>query len=227
MAYSERQVSSNRVTAIVGVGAIHALLGYALVTGLAGQAFDQVARRIEAINIAVQPLPQPPPPPVDEVQPQVDTATPLPNAPTPPIDLGLTRPSPEVTDIILPPIPPDALANALADAVAGPVTLPSPPPSRARGLSPDNQGRWARQIQENYPGRAIRAGTEGRVGVTVQVGASGRVTGCTVASSSGSSVLDEAACDGMQRFARFNPALNDAGSAVGGTYSTVIVYRLR
>lgn len=228
MAYSEQQMSANRMTAIIGVGVIHAAIGYALVTGLAYQAFEKVTNKIEAITVAVQPLPEElPPPPPDKAQPQMEVAAPLPNAPAPVIDLSLSRPAIEVTTSISPfPLPP-ITPSVAREALAGPVASPSPPPSLSRGLAPDNQGRWARQIQDSYPARAIRDGTQGRVGVTVQVGANGRVTGCSVSSSSGSPVLDDAACKGMERFARFTPALNDAGNAMAGSYSTVIVYQLQ
>ena len=101
-----------------------------------------------------------------------------------------------------------------------------PPPSQARGVQPRNQASWARRIQENYPSRAQREGTEGTVGVRVTVGADGRVADCSVTSSSGSSVLDEAACTGMQRYARFDPALNAGGDPISGQWSTRITYRL-
>ena len=91
---------------------------------------------------------------------------------------------------------------------------------------PQNQGSWAARIRENYPARAIRDEIEGRVGVRVTVGTNGRVTACSVSSSSGSSILDDAACEGMQRYARFNPALDDAGNPTTGNWGTTIVYQL-
>ena len=60
----------------------------------------------------------------------------------------------------------------------------------------------------------------------VTVGADGRVADCSVTASSGSSVLDEAACTGMQRYARFDPALNAGGNPISGQWSTRITYRL-
>ena len=45
-------------------------------------------------------------------------------------------------------------------------------------------------------------------------------------SSSGTPSLDNAACDGMMRYARYNPALNDEGQPTTGSASTAIVYRL-
>jgi len=85
---------------------------------------------------------------------------------------------------------------------------------------------WAGRIQANYPTRAAREGREGRVGVRVTINAEGRVSSCSVTSSSGSPDLDEAACEGMERYARFDPALNDAGNPTSGSYSTAIVYKL-
>ena len=67
---------------------------------------------------------------------------------------------------------------------------------------------------------------EGRVGVRVSIGPDGRVTSCSVTSSSGTPSLDRAACDGMQRYARYDPALDDAGHPTTGSASTAIVYKL-
>ena len=93
-------------------------------------------------------------------------------------------------------------------------------------MQPKGQGRWAARIQENYPSRALREETEGTVGVRVTVGPDGRVTACSVTASSGSSILDDAACKGMERYARFDPALNDAGNPVAASWSTRITYQL-
>jgi protein TonB len=64
------------------------------------------------------------------------------------------------------------------------------------------------------------------VGVSVTIGPDGRVTGCSVSNSSGNDDLDQAACEGMQRYARYNPALDDAGNPTTGRDSMTIVYRL-
>jgi protein TonB len=79
---------------------------------------------------------------------------------------------------------------------------------------------------DNYPARAVRDEIEGRVGVRVTVGPNGRVAGCSVTSSSGESVLDQAACQDITRYARFNPALDDAGNPTTGSWGTTIVYTL-
>jgi TonB family protein len=96
----------------------------------------------------------------------------------------------------------------------------------ARPPKPVAQSGWARRIQENYPSAALREARTGKVALTVSVGADGMVTSCSVAGSSGHADLDEAACQGMQRYARFEPAQDDVGQAVAGEWSSVISYSL-
>ena len=123
------------------------------------------------------------------------------------------------------PPPPEPQETAPPPPVAPPPAPPAPP-SQARGATTRGEGRWAARIQENYPSRALREEVEGTVGVSVVVSPEGRVASCRVSRSSGSSVLDDAACRGMERYARFNPALDAAGNPTTGSYNTSIVYRL-
>ncbi len=100
------------------------------------------------------------------------------------------------------------------------------PVSQARAASPRNERRWTQRILNAYPSRAKREGIEGTVGVRVTVTPQGRGSNCQTTSSSGSKLLDEAACKGMERFARFNPALDRAGTPTRGSFSTRITYVL-
>jgi protein TonB len=209
-------MSGNRVIAIIIVALIHVALGYALITGLAYSAVKKAIERVTTVDIEEE-VPEeepPPPPPPDEVQPPPIVA------PPPPISLNVSPPP--IQTVVTPPPPAPVIP------VARPVPPPPPPPapSKARGASPDNQASWARRIQDNYPSRALRDETEGRVGVRVTIGPNGRVTACSVSASSGSPILDEAACDGMTRYARYNPALDAAGNPTTGAASTTIVYQL-
>lgn len=219
MAYADQQMSGSRVVAIIIVALIHIALGYALVTGLAYEAATKVLERVTTIDVEEPPPPEPedePPPP------EPDAAPPPPVAPPPPINIAPAPPPIRTQTTIPPPAPPAVVLPP--PAVAAP---PAPPaPSQARGASPKGQRSWASRIQANYPRRAEREGTEGNVGVRVTVSPDGRVSACTVTSSSGSSDLDSAACDGMTRYARFDPALNAAGNPITGSYATTIVYRL-
>lgn len=214
MAYADQQMSGNRIIAIIIVALIHVAIGYVLITGLAYSAAKKLVERVTTVDI------EEPPPEEEELPPppEPDAAPPPPQvAPPPPINVS-TSPPPIRTVTSAPPPPPVVVREV-------PPAAP-PPPSRARGASPDGMNRWSARIQENYPARAIRDEIEGSVGVRLTIGPDGRVAGCTVSSSSGSSVLDQAACQDVTRFARFNEALDAAGNPTTGSYSTTIVYRL-
>lgn len=222
MAYADQQMSGNRVVALIIVALIHVGIGYVLISGLAYQAAKKVVERVTTVDIEEPPPPEepdePPPPPPEQ------TAPPPPVAPPPPINIAPAPPPIRTQPTIPPPAPPALVVPP--PAAPAPPPPPPPPPSKARGATPDGQGRWARRIQENYPSRALREETQGTVGVSVTIDGNGRVSGCRVTRSSGSSILDEAACEGMQRYARFNPALDAAGNPTSGSYSTAITYRL-
>jgi len=220
MAYADQQMSGNKITALVIVALIHVFVGYALVTGLAYEAVQQIAKKVTTVDIKEEkPKEEEPPPP----PPKQDTPPPPVVAPPPPINIA-PAPPPIQTVVTPPPAPPVVITTAAPPAPPAPP--PPPGPSKARGVKPKGQAGWAGRIQSNYPTKAAREEREGRVGVRVTVGADGKVSACSVSSSSGSPDLDEAACDGMQRYARFDPALDDAGNPVSSAYSTAIVYKL-
>jgi protein TonB len=204
---------------IVIVALIHIGIGYALVTGLAISAAKQVIQRVTTVDIE-EPEPEeeePPPPPPEE-----NVAPPPPVAPPAPINIAPAPPPIRTVDTPPPPAP-----IAVRVPPPAPVAAPPPPaPSRARAAQRDGQNRWAARIQANYPRRAVQREIEGNVGVSVTIGPDGRVTGCSVSNSSGNDDLDQAACEGMQRYARYEPALDDAGNPTTGRDSMTIVYRL-
>jgi protein TonB len=210
-------MSGNRIVAIVIVALIHIAIGYALVTGLAYSAAKKLVERVTTVDIEEpEPEEEPPPPP-----PEQPDLPPPPVAPPPPINIAVSPPPIQVQTVIPPPAP---VARVIPPPAPPPA--PPPPPSQARGVSPKNSNSWSRRIQENYPSRAQREGTEGTVGVRVTVGTDGRVSSCSVSASSGSDDLDRAACQGMERYARFDPALNDAGNPISSSWATRITYRL-
>ena len=220
MAYADQQMSTNKIVALVIVALIHVFVGYALVTGLAYKAAQQVIKKVTTVDIKEEkPKEEEPPPPPPE---QPDTPPPPIVAPPPPINIAPAPPQ-VVTVQTPPPAPPPMIQTAPPIQAAPP---PPPGPSKARGVRPKGQAGWAGRIQSNYPTRAAREEREGRVGVRVQIGPDGKVTACSVSGSSGSPDLDEAACDGMTRYARFDPALDDGGNPVSSNYTTAIVYKL-
>ena len=221
MAYADQGMTTTKLVALIMAVAIVALIGLAMVLGLTISKLKEEIERVTTIDIE-EPEPEEPdePPPPEEPR---ETAPPPPVAPPAPINIAPAPPPIRTQPTIPPPAPP-----ALTIPPPAPVAPPAPPPApdMSRGVQTRNERRWASQIQENYPSRALREEVEGTVGVRVTVTPDGRATGCSVTASSGSSVLDEAACRGMERYARFDPALDRSGNPTTGTYSTRITYRL-
>lgn len=217
MAYADQKMSSNKIIALVIVALIHVFVGYALVTGLAYEAAKKVISKVTTVDIKEEkPKEEEPPPP----PPKQDVPPPPIVAPPPPININ-PAPPPVQTVNIAPPAPPPI---AVPVAVAPPAPPPPPAPSKARGASV--KGGWTSRFNQEYPARALRDEKEGRVGVRVGIGPDGKVTSCSVTSSSGTPDLDQAACAGMERFGRFNPAVDAAGNPTSDSYSTTIVYKL-
>ena len=218
MAYADQEMSGSRITSIVIVALIHVAVGYLLISGLAISAVKEVVQRVTTVDIEEpEPEPEEPPPP----PPEPETVPPPPVAPPPPINIAPAPPPIRTQANIPPPAPPVLIVPPPAPPA------PPPPPSLARGVIRDNYNRWAsRIVNEGYPSRAVRRQLEGVVGVSVVVGTDGRVQSCNVTSSSGESILDEGACDAMERYARYEPALDAAGNPTTGRDSLSIDYRL-
>ena len=228
MAYADQQMSGNRIIAIIIVAIIHIALGYLLVTGLAIDAVKNVVERVTTVDVEEPPPPEPedePPPPPEEIP--EPTSPPPPVAPPPPVNVA-TNPPPIRTQTRIPPPAPPALRipPPAPPAPPAPPPAPPPPPSQARSASRDNPGRWVGRIQSDYPSSALRREEEGTVTMRITIGANGRVEACSVTGSSGSSALDDAACRGMQRYARYNPALNAAGNPISDTTTEAIRYQI-
>lgn len=222
MAYADQQMGGSRVTSIIFVALIHVAVGYLLISGLAISAVKEIAERVTAVNVEEEP--EEPPEPEEEPPPPEEIVEPPPTVPPPPLpDLNQNNNVEREQD-------PDPEPRPTPDPTPRPTQTAEPappaPPSQARGASTRNERRWASRIQENYPSRALREEVEGTVGVSVVVTPNGRATNCQVTASSGSSILDQAACRGMERYARFNPALDRDGNETTGRYSTRITYRL-
>jgi protein TonB len=225
MAYADQQMSGNKITAFVIVALIHIAIGYGLISGLAYEAVEKIAERVTAVDIEEPPPPEeePPPPP----EPQKDVAPPPPVAPPVRVNVNPNPPPVRTTQIIPPPAPPVLRIPPPAPVVAPPPPPPPPPPpapSQARPAQPNMNS--LQRIRRDYPNRAQREGREGTVTMRITVGANGRVSACTVTGSSGHSDLDSAACRGMQRYARFEPALNDAGNPISATTNFAFTYQL-
>lgn len=221
MSYLNRlQDPRRRTTAIAGVVLVHAVLGYALVTGLQFTGFIDKPEWKPIIEIKVEPTPTPTPPPTDEIVPE-ETKAPEFVAPTPPIVLTPVGP---IAPLPFDPVIPGPIVNP--NPTPNFVEPPRPQPSFAprRAAPRGDTSHWV--TPDDYPSRELRNGIEGTTHFRVVVGTDGRVGACEVTRSSGSAQLDAAACRNIERRARFEPATDGNSQKVVGSYSSSVLWRI-
>ncbi len=215
MAYADQEMSGNRITALIVVALLHVVLGYALVTGLAFEAYKKVVQRVTTIDVKDEIKKEPPPPPK-----KPDTPPPPIVAPPPPINVSIAPPP--IQTVITPPPPAPPPPPVLA-----PPAPPAPPAPRFAPKGPQPKGRsgdWANP--NDYPSRALREEKEGTTRFHVSVGADGRVTSCEVTGSSGTPELDSATCSLISRRARFTPATDGEGQPTAGNWSSSVRWQI-
>jgi protein TonB len=225
MSYASQQqgLTGPKLVSLIIALSIVGLVGTGMVLFLAVDAVKEMVERVTTVDVTEEPPPpeEEPPPPEEMPEP---TSPPPPVAPPPPFNIAPNPPQMETRQDPPPPAPVFRQPSTAPSAPPGP---PEPPRvSKARGVQPKNQRSWAARIQENYPRRAAQEEIEGTVGVRVTVTPDGRATGCSVTSSSGSNILDDAACKDLERYGRFDPALDDDGSPISASWSTRITYKL-
>ncbi|MBB3346315.1 MULTISPECIES: energy transducer TonB [unclassified Sphingomonas] len=213
MAYADRVPSSRRVTTLAAVAAIHGLIGYVFVSGMAASFVTTVTTELTIRNIPAETPPPPDPAPqptqiASKQQPIQTIVTPEPVVPT-------TTDTSFTVEPVTPIIPITPIIGGGSGTVE--ITPPPPPLSKASGVrARGDRTRWI--STEDYPPSAIRAGEQGVVAIAVQVDAAGKVTGCSVTASSGHDALDQATCRLYQRRGRFTAALDDTGTPIAATY---------
>lgn len=177
MDFARRQRNPTRhVVGIAFVVLLHALIIYALFTGLARKTVEVIkkpidARIIEEIKLAPPPPPPPPPPPRQVQPPQRVEVAPQPYVPPPDVDVPATQTAPTISAVTTEaPTQPYVIAPP-PPVVEAPPAPPAPPkPAVRRGIA-----RIAGD-DPTYPREAIRAGiAKGRVVVRLQVDENGHV----------------------------------------------------
>ena len=229
MAYVDRAAATRRPGTIVTVAAIHVVIGYGLVVGLAGGAFEEIKDDPLIGIFTPQEIP-PPPPPKPEPQPQPDNAAPqtAPDPYIPPRPDTITRddaPIITATDVL-----PPRTDTVLIDLPEGPVVQPKPEPKPEPRFNPvaaaprNDPARWV--TTDDYRSVWINRGLVGTARFRLDIAASGAVTGCTITGSTGHPQLDEATCDLVSKRARFKPSKGSDGQAIAGSYSSAVRWEL-
>lgn len=219
MAYADQKMGTNKVVALIIVALIHAVLGYAFVTGLAYKYVKQATEKLNTFDVEEPPPPPeevpPPPPPPDQPM------TPPPVVTPPPI-VQTNVPAPVVIQSV--PNPPPVYIPAPVAAPPAPPAPPPPPRVSQKAVAKGNPGQFFGR--DAYPPAAVREGAQGRVVAALTIGTDGRVVGCTVTGSSGNSDLDETTCRIARNRVRFTPAKDDAGNPIQSNYTLPVRWQL-
>jgi len=203
MAYGDQTLSTRKVVSIALVIVLHAVIGYAFVTGLAYNVVKKVARDLKTFDVVEEAPPPPdkppPPPPETKIEPPPVVAP-------PPIVQVAPTIAPSIVSVPVAPPP-----------VITPTAPPAPPPVAVQRLKP--KGNFQSLMStEDYPSSSLRNNEEGTVAYRLDIGPDGKVSACTITQSSGYPMLDQTACKLLQRRARFTPGKDASGNATGGVY---------
>ena len=167
---------------------VHALVIYALVTGLARKAIEVIKKPLTATIIEEIKAPPPPPPPpkkiveMPKVQPQLEPYVPPPDIPMP-----TTQSEPVITTVSPTPPPQQYVIQPPAPVVVAP-----PKPAIRRGIV-----RTAGE-DPTYPRAAIRAGVDkGHVIARVMIDEKGNVYDVVIISAEPPRQFDRAVIDAL------------------------------
>jgi periplasmic protein TonB len=150
---------SRRIKGIIIVVALHAFLGYALVSGMARKGLNLIKKPLEAVVIQEVIIPPPPPPPPKKIEtpkemPKVD-------APPPPY-----VPPPEVT----PQVSNAPTMVSRATPPPEPLVIAPPPALVVTGLKRTSIGvACPTQVAPEMPRKALQDGVEGVVKAQVLI----------------------------------------------------------
>lgn len=229
MDFAEQQRNPGRHAMGIGIVlALHLLLGWALVSGLAQRMVEVIKSPIDTKIIdEVKPPPPPPPenlPPPPKFQPPPPAFVPPPevNVAPPPV------PAPTITTVITPPppAPPPPVITAPTPAPAPPA--PAPPPRVAARPAVLNVQSCAPR-NEDYPTAALRAEATGTTRIRFTVGVDGKVESSQIVRSAGSSrehkMLDRVAATKLSE-CTFRPGIDENGKPTGGTTEVEFVWKI-
>lgn len=229
--YADQGWSRDRIASAAGVALVHALLGYALVTGLRFELPQRVSDELKLIDI----LPAPEPPkPKTETPRKVKSTRPEGEASPPNLRAEPTQivlPPPKVPVPSPNPVPVAPIAGVGSASSAGSADVPGPGigaggwgNGRGGGGFGDGDGtggaqfpprkRKGRLSYDDVPDYMREQGIGGTVGVIYHIAADGRVTDCDVRRSSGIPELDAVTCREIIRRFRFDPARDRNGRKV-------------
>ncbi len=211
MSYAHPRSSSRRLAGVVVTIALHIVLIYALMHGLARKIVEIVAPPLETKII-------------EEVKPREPEKTPPPPPPklaTPPPPY---IPPPEV-QIQVPVQPPPTISVAPSPTPPPPVAFVPTPPAPKPAATAATRIASSCDLKPPYTAAMRRAGEEGEVVIKALIDVTGRVIESTVERSSGHRRLDDASREAILA-CRYRPAVGADGAPTRATATVVYTWRL-
>ena len=191
---------SRRVKGLVLVIALHAFLGYALVSGMARKGLNFIKKPLEAVVIQEVIIPPPPPPPPKKVETPKEVVRS--EAPPPPY-----VPPP---DVATPTVSSGISIAATTNVPTAPVAIAPPAPVKPAANRSDIGVACPTQVPPEMPRKAIQDGTEGVVKAQIRIKA-GVIQDVTIVS--GPRVFHSAVKAAMMHY----KCISDAGGEVVAT----------
>lgn len=122
--------------------------------------------------------------------------------------------------------PMEMMRKCLADLAGTEGLDPVKIATLSRSVVPKGQMQWARELQKNYPDDMVRKGRSAAVDIRMIVDEDGMPISCKTRDNGQGESFTSAACEGMMKFSRFDPALDADGHPVKGYFTTSIIYRV-
>ncbi len=219
MAYADQQMSTSRMVAIGFVALLHAGVGYALITGLAYDAAQEILEDLKTFDVQEEKIPEPdePPPPPEklDIPPPPKVEVPPPQIKSPVVTTNTIQPV-RVENTPPPPPPPPP-----PKVEAPPPPPPPPPPPRVAEKAVQRGGSIS---DEDYPPSSIRNEEAGTSIATFTIGTDGKVVSCNA--SGASATLDAETCKLIMRRFRYKAAKDGSGQPIAETKTQRVTWRL-
>jgi periplasmic protein TonB len=224
--YGEQQRGSGRH--VMGFGivlALHLVLGWALVNGLAQRMIEVIKAPIETKIIEEVKPPEPPPP--ENLPPPPKFAPPPPSfVPPPEVNVNPPpTPAPTITTTTV--APPPAPVTITPPAPAAPPAPPAPPRVGAKPAISNVQACAPKG--SDYPVAALRAEAVGTTRVRFNIGPDGKLAGAEVVRSAGPSrehkMLDRLAVAKLSECS-FTAGTDEFGKPVGASFDVDYVWKI-
>ena len=213
---------------VVGIGiviAMHLLLGWALVNGLAQRLIEVIKAPIE--TKIIEEVKPPPPPPPENLPPPPKFAPPPPSF-VPPPEVNVNPPPTPAPQITTTTVAPPVQAVVIQPPAPPAPPAPAAPPRVAAQPAIFNLTACA-PTGADYPRTARSSEATGVTRIRFQIDASGKMTGAQVVKSAGPTrdhkQLDRIALEKLSE-CKFGPGTDENGRAVGASKDVEYVWKL-